>query len=85
MDIAQSLEFGADTVQVDFTEGRLSPKLDPSGGLLGQFVELNNRVLDQFPECHAPESEFTLVPVAIATRPTVAPSITQAFSRRIFD
>jgi 5-methyltetrahydropteroyltriglutamate--homocysteine methyltransferase len=49
-DIAQSFELGADTVQVDFTEGRLSLKLDPAGGLLEQFVELNNRVLDHFPE-----------------------------------
>jgi 5-methyltetrahydropteroyltriglutamate--homocysteine methyltransferase len=34
-------------VQIDFTEARLSLKLDPSGGLLGTFVDLNNRVLDQ--------------------------------------
>jgi 5-methyltetrahydropteroyltriglutamate--homocysteine methyltransferase len=33
-------------VQIDFTEARLSLKLDPSGGLLGAFVDLNNRVLD---------------------------------------
>ena len=32
-------------VQIDFTEARLSLKLDPSGGLLDSFVELNNRVL----------------------------------------
>jgi len=35
-------------VQIDFTEGRLSLKLDPSGGLLENFVALNNRVLDHF-------------------------------------
>jgi 5-methyltetrahydropteroyltriglutamate--homocysteine methyltransferase len=34
-------------VQIDFTEARLSLKLDPSGGLLNAFVDLNNRVLDQ--------------------------------------
>jgi serine/threonine protein kinase len=39
---------GAACVQVDFTEGRLSLKLDPSGGLLKSFVALNNRVLDRF-------------------------------------
>jgi 5-methyltetrahydropteroyltriglutamate--homocysteine methyltransferase len=39
---------GADSVQLDFTEGRLSLKLDPSGGLLRDFVALNNRVLDNF-------------------------------------
>jgi 5-methyltetrahydropteroyltriglutamate--homocysteine methyltransferase len=38
------LERGA-TVQIDFTEARLSLKLDPSGGLLNAFVDLNNRVL----------------------------------------
>jgi len=35
-------------VQVDFTEGRLSLKLDPSGGLLKHFVNLNNQVLSRF-------------------------------------
>jgi 5-methyltetrahydropteroyltriglutamate--homocysteine methyltransferase len=38
----------ADSVQIDFTEGRLSLKLDPSGALLEQFIGLNNRVLDHF-------------------------------------
>jgi 5-methyltetrahydropteroyltriglutamate--homocysteine methyltransferase len=46
-DIRQCLERGA-TVQVDFTEGRLSVKLDPSKALLGSFVDLNNRVLERF-------------------------------------
>src|SRR4029077_10815170 len=32
-------------VQIDFAEARLSLKLDPSGGLLNAFVDLNNRVL----------------------------------------
>jgi 5-methyltetrahydropteroyltriglutamate--homocysteine methyltransferase len=47
-DIRQCLEQGADSVQIDFTEGRLSLKLDPSGALLTQFIALNNRVLDRF-------------------------------------
>lgn len=47
-DIRGALNAGAVTVQIDFTEGRLSLKLDPSGGLLRSFVELNNRVLDRF-------------------------------------
>jgi 5-methyltetrahydropteroyltriglutamate--homocysteine methyltransferase len=47
-DIRRCLDQGADSVQIDFTEGRLSLKLDPSGGLLESFVALNNRVLDQF-------------------------------------
>jgi 5-methyltetrahydropteroyltriglutamate--homocysteine methyltransferase len=47
-DIRGSLEAGAHSVQIDFTEGRLSLKLDPSGGLLRSFIELNNAVLDRF-------------------------------------
>jgi 5-methyltetrahydropteroyltriglutamate--homocysteine methyltransferase len=47
-DIRQCLDHGADSVQIDFTEGRLSLKLDPSGALLESFVALNNRVLDRF-------------------------------------
>ncbi|MCC3777749.1 cobalamin-independent methionine synthase II family protein [Streptomyces sp. UNOB3_S3] len=47
-EIRRCLEGGAHVVQLDFTEGRLSLKLDPSGGVLDQFVELNNRVLERF-------------------------------------
>src|SRR5271170_4872890 len=47
-DIRGALDAGAANVQIDFTEGRLSLKLDPSGGLLRSFVELNNRVLERF-------------------------------------
>ena len=43
-EIRGCLERGA-IVQIDFTEARLSLKLDPSGGLLNAFVDLNNRVL----------------------------------------
>ena len=49
-DIRQCLEAGAHAVQIDFTEGRLAVKLDPSTDLLRQFVALNNRVLDRFSE-----------------------------------
>jgi 5-methyltetrahydropteroyltriglutamate--homocysteine methyltransferase len=48
-DIRGCLDRGADSVQIDFTEGRLSLKLDPSGDLLDNFVALNDRVLDHFP------------------------------------
>jgi 5-methyltetrahydropteroyltriglutamate--homocysteine methyltransferase len=48
LDIRECLEAGAACVQIDFTEGRLALKLDPSGGLLNTFIELNNRVLDKF-------------------------------------
>ncbi len=45
-EIRGCLERGA-IVQIDFTEARLSLKLDPSGGLLNAFVDLNNQVLGQ--------------------------------------
>jgi 5-methyltetrahydropteroyltriglutamate--homocysteine methyltransferase len=48
-DIRRCLNAGAYSVQIDFTEARLSLKLDPSGAVLNQFIELDNRVLDQFP------------------------------------
>jgi 5-methyltetrahydropteroyltriglutamate--homocysteine methyltransferase len=47
-DIRQCLEKGAYNVQIDFTEARLSVKLDPSRGLLQQFIDLNNQVLGRF-------------------------------------
>jgi 5-methyltetrahydropteroyltriglutamate--homocysteine methyltransferase len=47
-DIRGCLSAGASCVQIDFTEGRLALKLDPSGGVLNAFIELNNRVLDRF-------------------------------------
>jgi 5-methyltetrahydropteroyltriglutamate--homocysteine methyltransferase len=47
-DIRGCLDAGADSVQIDFTEGRLAGKLDPGGDLLRDFIELNNRVLERF-------------------------------------
>jgi 5-methyltetrahydropteroyltriglutamate--homocysteine methyltransferase len=44
------LALGAHSVQVDFTEGRLAHKLDPSGELLASFVRLNNLALMRFSE-----------------------------------
>lgn len=46
-DIRDCLNAGAFCVQVDFTEGRLALKLDPSGALLNTFIELNNNVLER--------------------------------------
>lgn len=48
-DISECLDAGAPCVQIDFTEGRLALKLDPSASVLKAFVNLNNRVLDHFP------------------------------------
>jgi methionine synthase II (cobalamin-independent) len=47
-DIRGCLDAGACKVQIDFTEARLSIKLDPSGGLLQQFIDLNNQMLGPF-------------------------------------
>ena len=47
-DIRGALDAGADSVQIDFTEARLSLKLDPSSHLLRSFIALNNQVLARF-------------------------------------
>jgi 5-methyltetrahydropteroyltriglutamate--homocysteine methyltransferase len=47
-DIRGALDGGAHSVQIDFTEGRLAVKLDPSGQLLRSFIDLNNQVLARF-------------------------------------
>jgi 5-methyltetrahydropteroyltriglutamate--homocysteine methyltransferase len=49
-DIGGCLAAGAHCVQMDFTEGRLALKLDPTGALLDSFIALNNRVLGRFTE-----------------------------------
>jgi methionine synthase II (cobalamin-independent) len=52
-DIRMCFQAGAARVSIDFTEGRLACRNDPKNpwtgrGMLGQFVELNNRVIDRF-------------------------------------
>ena len=47
-EIRRCLAAGAHCVQVDFTEGRLAMKVDPSGTLLTSFIELNNLALGRF-------------------------------------
>jgi methionine synthase II (cobalamin-independent) len=52
-DIRQCFAAGAARVSIDFTEGRLACRNDPRNpwtgrSMLGQFIELNNRVLDRF-------------------------------------
>jgi 5-methyltetrahydropteroyltriglutamate--homocysteine methyltransferase len=42
------LDKGVHRVQIDFTEGRLAVKLDPSGELLNSFIDLNNLALARF-------------------------------------
>ncbi|HUQ73975.1 MAG TPA: cobalamin-independent methionine synthase II family protein [Burkholderiales bacterium] len=47
-EIRRCLQQGAHNVQVDFTEGRLAMKIDPSGQLLSSFIDLNNLALSRF-------------------------------------
>ena len=47
-EVRSCLRKGAHCVQVDFTEGRLAVKLDPSGELLHRFIDLNNLALSRF-------------------------------------
>jgi 5-methyltetrahydropteroyltriglutamate--homocysteine methyltransferase len=47
-EVRRCLEKGAFKVQIDFTEGRLAVKIDPSGELLANFVDLNNLALARF-------------------------------------
>ena len=47
-EVRACLHKGAHKVQIDFTEGRLAMKIDPSGSLLSSFIELNNLALSRF-------------------------------------
>ena len=47
-EIRRCLELGAYKVQIDFTEARASLKIDPSGQLLRDMVDLINRALAPF-------------------------------------
>ena len=47
-EVRRCLTAGAHSVQIDFTEGRLAMKIDPSGSLLSSFIDLNNLALARF-------------------------------------
>lgn len=52
-DIRMAFKAGAARVSIDFTEGRLACRNDPNNpwtgrNMLGEFVALNNRVIDRF-------------------------------------
>jgi 5-methyltetrahydropteroyltriglutamate--homocysteine methyltransferase len=49
-EVRACLAKGATQVQVDFNEGRLAVKVDPSGDLLSRFIDLNNMALNRFSE-----------------------------------
>ncbi len=48
IEIRRCFQQGAHKVQIDFTEGRLAMKVDPSGHLLHSFIDLNNLALARF-------------------------------------
>jgi len=47
-EVRRCLQKGAYKVQIDFTEGRLALKVDPTGNLLSTFIDLNNLALSRF-------------------------------------
>lgn len=47
-EVRRCLSKGAHKVQIDFTEGRFSMKVDPTGHLLSSFIDLNNLGLSRF-------------------------------------
>jgi 5-methyltetrahydropteroyltriglutamate--homocysteine methyltransferase len=47
-EVRRCLQKGAYKVQIDFTEGRFTLKVDPSGNLLSTFIDLNNLALSRF-------------------------------------
>jgi len=47
-EVRSCLRMGAHKVQIDFTEGRLAVKIDPTGALLHSFIDLNNLALARF-------------------------------------
>lgn len=49
-EIRRCLAKGVTSVQIDFTEGRLALKIDPSGELLSSFIDLNNLALNRLSE-----------------------------------
>jgi 5-methyltetrahydropteroyltriglutamate--homocysteine methyltransferase len=48
LEVRACLRKGAHKVQIDFTEGRLAVKIDPTGELLNSFIDLNNLALSRF-------------------------------------
>ena len=76
-EMRRCLRKGAHKVQVDFTEGRLAVKIDPSGHLLSGFIDLNNLALSRF-SLEERASGSMLVQGVISIRRTARMSITQS-------
>ena len=67
---SRCLAKGAHKVQIDFTEGRLAIKLDPTGNLLNSFIDLNNLALSRSRPRSGSASGCIPAPAATATPPT---------------
>lgn len=84
-EVRRCLEKGAHKVQIDFTEARLAIKLDPTGNLLGSFIDLNNLALARFTSCErtrlgvhtCPGSDLDSTHSADVDYATVLPSLFQ--------
>jgi 5-methyltetrahydropteroyltriglutamate--homocysteine methyltransferase len=61
-DIRSCFDNGAYHIQVDFTEGRLAVKLDPTKKLLQQFIDLNNQVMSHFSDAERRRIGFHTCP-----------------------
>jgi len=83
-EIRRCLGKGAYKVQIDFTEGRLAMKIDPSGQLLHSFIDLNNLALSRFSAEERQRLGVHTALAAIAIRPTAQTSITPSCSPACF-
>jgi 5-methyltetrahydropteroyltriglutamate--homocysteine methyltransferase len=61
-EVRSCLRKGAHKVQIDFTEGRFTLKVDPSGALLNSFITLNNLALSRFSETDLKQIGFHTCP-----------------------
>ena len=84
-EVRNCLRKGAHKVQIDFTEGRLAVKIDPSGNLLHSFIDLNNLALSRFSPRTASASACTRVPAATAIRPTARTSTIRELLPSLFE
>ena len=76
-DVRSAFEAGADSVQIDFTEGRLCCKLDPVAGVCcGPSWRSTTRCLSASPRRKGAASGFTPVPGVTRTRLTPRTSTT---------
>ena len=80
-DIRASLDAGAHKVQIDFTEGRLACKLDPSGGLLGTSLRSTTASSNASPTTSVPGSACTRAGRETWTRRTAPTSTTRSCCR----